>query len=106
LALLREPPIPSHPVDGPVPGSGHQPGARVVRDAGLRPALQGDDQRILRQLLGEADVANHVREAGDQPRGLDPPDGVDLAVRVARYRLVPGAETESLAAGVRAPSSA
>ena len=69
-------------VDRLVLGGAHEPGARVVRHARLRPLLQGGDERILREVLGKADVADDAREAGDQPGGLDPPDRVDGRVRV------------------------
>ena len=36
------------------------------------------------KVLGDADVAHHPGQAGDQPRGLDPPNGLDGAVDVAR----------------------
>jgi hypothetical protein len=39
-------------------GRGHQPGARVVRDARLRPLLQRRDERLLREVLGEGDVTH------------------------------------------------
>ena len=58
-------------------GGGHEPGARVVRDARLGPLLEGGDERLLREVLGQRDVAHQPRDAGDQPRGLDPPDGLD-----------------------------
>ena len=59
--------VPPKLVDGAVLGGGHQPGARVVRDARLRPLLQRRDQRVLRQLLGQPDVAHEARQPGDQP---------------------------------------
>ena len=62
---------------------GHEPGARVVRDARLGPLLERGDERLLREVLGEADVAHDPGEAADQPRRLDPPDGLDRAVDVA-----------------------
>jgi hypothetical protein len=64
-------------IDGAMLGRRHQPGARVARDARFRPLLERGDESILRELLGEADIAHHPREPGDQPGGLDPPDGVD-----------------------------
>ena len=69
-------------VDRPVLGGGHEPGAGVVRDARLRPLLERGDERVLGQLLGEADVAHDPREAGDEPGRLDPPDRVDRAMGV------------------------
>jgi hypothetical protein len=44
--------------------------------------LQGGDERVLRQLLGNADVANDARQACDQPGRLYPPDGLNGSVRV------------------------
>ena len=62
---------------------GHEPGARVVRDARLRPLLERGDQRVLRELFGQADVAHDPRQAGDEPGRLDPPDRVDRAMGVS-----------------------
>ena len=44
---------------GRSPGAadGHEPGARVVRDARLGPLLEGRDEGVLGELLGQADVA-------------------------------------------------
>ncbi len=67
-------------VDGPVLRGGHEPGARIVGDTRFGPALEGRDQGILREVLGEADIAHDPCEAGDQPRGFDSPDGVDRPV--------------------------
>ena len=47
-----------------------------------RPLLERGDQRVLRELLGEADVAHDAREPGDEPRRLDPPDRVDRAMGI------------------------
>ncbi len=55
----------------------HEPRSGVIRNARLRPALERDDERLLRQVLGEADVANDANQTADQPRGLDPPDRLD-----------------------------
>src|SRR6266702_4568255 len=59
----------------------HEPGARVVRNARPRPGLERGEESVLRELLGEADVAHPTRECGDHFGRLDPPDGVDRAVR-------------------------
>ena len=56
--------LPTHQVDGPVLGGGHEPGARIVRDARLRPPLQGHHQRVLGQLFGDA----HVPRRSGPPR--------------------------------------
>jgi hypothetical protein len=67
-------------VDGAVPGGGHQPGAGLVGDAGARPPLQGGNQGVLRQLLGETHIAHHAGEAGDQLRPLDAEHRLDGAM--------------------------
>ena len=54
-------------VDGAALGDGHQPGTRIGRDADLRPFAQGDDQRVLRQLLGKVDIPHHSGQARDEP---------------------------------------
>jgi hypothetical protein len=40
-------------VDGAPFGDGHQPRSGIGRNAGPRPLGQGDDQRVLCQLLGK-----------------------------------------------------
>ena len=62
----------AYEVDRAVLGGGHEPGARLVRDARLRPLLQRGDQGVLRELLGDADVPHDAGDTGDDPRGLDP----------------------------------
>ena len=59
---LRAPEV----VDGAVLRRRHQPGAGVSRHARRGPLLERRDQRVLRQLLGQADVAHHARQAGDE----------------------------------------
>ena len=71
-------------IDRPVLGRAHEPGARVVRDARLRPLLESGNERLLRQVLGDTDVAHDPRQAGDQTRRLDPPNGIDRTVDIAR----------------------
>ena len=75
-------------VDGSVLRGGHEPGARVVRDARLGPPLECRDERVVRQVLRQADVAHDAREPGDDLRRFDPPHRVDRAVRIGRrHRL-------------------
>ena len=80
LALALERRVASHRVDRPELRGGHQPGARVVGDAGPRPPLERRDQRVLGEVLRQPDVADDPGQAGDQPGGLDPPDGLDRPV--------------------------
>jgi hypothetical protein len=56
---------------------GHEPGARVVRDTCLGPLFERCDERVLRKVFGQPDIANDTGQAGDQPGGFDPPDRVD-----------------------------
>lgn len=69
-------------VHGAVPGGGHEPGAGVVGDAVAGPLLQRGDQRVLREFLGDPDVADQPGDGGDHARRLDAEDGLDGAVRV------------------------
>ena len=75
---------PAKLVDGAVLGGCHQPGARVVRNARRRPALQCGHQRVLRQIFGEPDVPHHARQPGNESRRLDAPDRVDRLMAVGR----------------------
>src|SRR5690606_5829665 len=77
LVLARLHLAPAELIDRAALGGGHQPGAGVVGDAGLRPALERDDQGLLREVFGEVDVADHAHEATRQPGALDPPDRLD-----------------------------
>ena len=54
------------------------PGLSGMPDLG--PLLERRDERVLREVLGEADVAHDSRETGDELRRLDPPDRVDGAM--------------------------
>jgi hypothetical protein len=45
----------------------------------FRPLVDGAQQRVLSQILGQRDVAHQARQAGDEPRRLDPPDRFDRA---------------------------
>ncbi len=79
-ALALEAFVAAQHVDCAMLRGGHEPGARIARDAGLRPLLKRGDQRVLREFLGDADIAHDAREAGDEPRRLDPPDRVDCGM--------------------------
>ena len=82
LLLALEPRRSAQSVDRAVLCGGHEPGARVVRDARLRPLLECGDEGLLREVLGQADVADDPRETGDEPGRLDPPDRVDRAMGI------------------------
>ena len=77
LVLAVEPLVAAEVVDGAMFGGGHQPGARIVRNARLRPLFERGHQSILREVFGHADIAHNSGQPGDEPRRLDPPDRVD-----------------------------
>ena len=70
----------AHLIDRAPLADGHQPRAGISRNAGLGPPFQRGDERVVREILGGADVAGDPREPGDQPGGFNSPDGVDGAV--------------------------
>src|SRR5690606_19281004 len=69
-------------VDRAALGHGREPGARIARNALLRPRLKRLDDRFLRQFFGEADVAGHPGQRGDHAGALDPPDRLDRAPQI------------------------
>ena len=68
------------PVDGPALGGGREPGTGVARDARLRPLLQRLDEGILRQFLGQTDVADQPHERGDEAA-----DSMRQTASIARF---------------------
>ena len=82
LVLAIEPLVATPEIDRPVLGGRHQPGARVARYARLGPLLERGEEGVLRQVLGQADVADDSRQAGDEPRRFDSPDRVNRAMCV------------------------
>lgn len=82
LVLELESFPPAKQIDGAMFRGPHEPRARLIRNPRLGPLFERGNQRVLRELLREADVVHDPREAGDQPGGLDPPDRVDGTVRV------------------------
>ena len=87
ISCLRvEHPAAAQMIQRPALGGRHQPGAGLFRHAGRGPMLERGQQGFLRQVLGQRHVAQHPRQAGDQPRLLDPPDGEDRAMGGSRRR--------------------
>lgn len=64
-------------VDAAALGRRHEPGGRVVRHPARRPLLEGCDEGVLGEVLGELDVARHPGEGSHEPRRLSPPRGGD-----------------------------
>ena len=76
-------------IDGAVLGRLHQPGARVARDAGRRPLLEGRDERVVGEILGRAEVAHQAHQAGDQLRRLEAPHRLDGGMGVGAHAVGP-----------------
>jgi hypothetical protein len=64
--LARQRLAPAQQVDGAPLCGGHEPGARVLRDARLGPPLQGNHQCVLCEVLSQTDVTHHSGQSGDQ----------------------------------------
>ena len=89
VVLAIEPGPAAQQVDGAVLGRLHQPGARVARHARRRPLLERRDQRVVRQVLGRADVAHQAHQPGDQLRRLEAPHRLDGGVGVGAHAVGP-----------------
>ena len=74
----------------------HAPG--LCGNAGLAAiAASAITSASLRQFLGEPDVARHLGQPGDEPRGLDPPDRFDGALgRKLRVELSMGGGVDQI----------
>ena len=68
-------------IDGAAFGGCGEPCRGIIGDARLRPLFECGDKRFLGEIFGEADVMGEACESGDDPRGLDAPDGFDGAVQ-------------------------
>jgi len=58
---------PPQQVDGTSLADGHEPAARVARDARLGPLLERRYQRILGEVFGDGDVTDESSQPGDEP---------------------------------------
>src|SRR4051812_10803299 len=76
LLLLEQRAAPNC-IDRAVLGRSHQPGTRIVRDTVGWPLLQREQEGVLGQILGLADVLHDASEARDDLRRFDPPDRLD-----------------------------
>ncbi len=81
--VAREHPAAAQMIERPPLGGRHQPRARLFRNAGRGPPLEGDQQCFLRQILSQRHIAQQPRQAGDQSRVLDAPDREDCAMGVS-----------------------
>ena len=87
FVLALEPFGPAPVVDGPVLRRGHEPGARVARNARRRPLLERRDECVLGQILGNADVAHNPRKPSNEPRRFDSPDRINGSLRLRDHLL-------------------
>src|ERR1700736_1718248 len=53
---------PAHHVDGLEAASRYEPGARLVRKAGLRPRLQGGSESLVHGLFGEIEIPEQAHQ--------------------------------------------
>jgi len=87
FVLALKPRVSPEVIDGTMLGGRHEPGARIVRNTGLRPLLERGDQSILREIFGNTDVPHDPRETGDEPWRLNPPDRVDGSISLGSISL-------------------
>src|SRR5258708_23074701 len=93
----------SKEVDGAMLRRGHEPGTRVVRDARLRPLFERRDQSVLREILGDPDVADDPGQTGDESRRFNPPDCVDRAMGIGSRHGYRSHHLQSAGASREAP---
>ncbi len=93
LVLPIEHPAAPEVIDGAVLGRRHEPGARVPRNARPGPLLERGDERVVRQVFRQVDVAHDAGQRGDQLRRFNAPDGVNRAA------ACPVASTDTQSAG-------
>jgi hypothetical protein len=89
LVLTLEAFVATEHINRTVLRGGHEPGAWIVGDARFRPLLEGSDESVLGEFLGEADIADDAGETRDDSGGLNPPDGIDGAVGEGRRHGYP-----------------
>ena len=80
FVLPLQPRLATEMINRPMLRRRHQPSARIIRHARLRPLLQRSNQCVLRQILRNAHVAHHPRKPGNNPRRFDPPNRVNRAM--------------------------
>ena len=89
LRLGGERPLAADAVDRPVARGADEPGVRVGRRFVARPALRGDDERLLGGLLGEVEVAEEADQRGQDPAPLVPEDALDQRSTTGRTSMAP-----------------
>ena len=67
LNLLLEPRLATDVINGFVPGSLYDPGARELRDAGSPPLIHSGCKCFLGRLFGQVEIADQANQGGDDP---------------------------------------
>ena len=67
LRLAPERGSPAQGVDRTMLGRAHRPGRRTIRDSRVRLLANRRFERVLGEILGQADVADNPRQRGDEP---------------------------------------
>src|SRR2546428_490924 len=84
LAISR---VPAQDVDSPPSSRGHEPSARLLRDALFRPLLERGHKAVLDDLLRKVEIAQRAYERRREPAGLLSEDCCDGSVGGApRFR--------------------
>ena len=81
LVLAPHELVAAHGVDRSMLRRRHEPGSGLVGNALVGPLLERRDERVVRQLLGDADVAHHAREPGNELGPFDAKYRFDCGMR-------------------------
>lgn len=76
---------PADPVDRLEAARGHEPCARILRDALGRPLLHRGDEGVVQRFLGDIEITEQANQGGEHPPGFGAIDRLD---RVHAIRLV------------------
>ena len=79
LMLALEQRASAQQVDGAVLRRRHEPRAGIARNARFGPLLERGNQRVVREVFGQPDIADDARQPGDEAGRFDSPDCVDCA---------------------------
>ena len=80
--LTLEELIPAKVIDGAMFGSGHKPGARIVRQTRFRPLLERGNEGVLGEFFSQTHISDHPGKPRDDPGRFDPPERVDGAMNI------------------------
>src|SRR5262249_12015731 len=64
----------------------NQPGARVVRNASLRPGLQRGGERLMHGLFGEIQISEDAHERRQNPARFRPVKGLNVVAELFGHR--------------------